>query len=277
MLISCPNCETQFAVPESALGPKGRTLKCARCGHKWFQAPPPPEAEPESAAEEEAGGMLPGFENFAFGDAAATEAAAAPPDLPAPAPAPPRSAAEIVDFDLDEAPRREPIPEALKGDSARRGGEPPRRGRGAALLWTVALLLLLVGGGGFAAFVFQERLVALWPGLAEPLRELGLRREVVGAGLAFRNSSSERLVQGEKEVLVVRGIIANVTEEPRDVPSLRLALYDNETLVQDKLVRPPVDGLDPGATSSFRIVLDQPHPMATRFEVTFVDQFAAAK
>ncbi len=261
MLISCPNCETQFAVPESALGQKGRTLKCARCGHKWFQTAPEPADEPS------ADGLLPGFENFSFGggepepETSDQAAAIAPGDT--------------TDFDLDDAPKRDPIPEALKGQSARHG-EAPRRNRGAAVLWTLALLLLL-GGAGFAAFVFQERLVQMWPALGEHLERVGLRREVVGAGLAFRNANSERIVQGEKEVLIVRGVIANVTEKALDLPSLRLALYDNETLVQDKVVRPPVDGLDPGETSSFRIVVEQPHPMATRFEVTFVDQIAATK
>ncbi|HLO78900.1 MAG TPA: zinc-ribbon domain-containing protein, partial [Magnetospirillum sp.] len=39
MLISCPNCATNFSVPDKALGQSGRTLKCAKCGHKWFQSP----------------------------------------------------------------------------------------------------------------------------------------------------------------------------------------------------------------------------------------------
>ncbi|MBB4286008.1 DUF3426 domain-containing protein [Roseospira goensis] len=40
MKISCPHCATRFSVPDEALGPTGRTLKCARCGHRWHQAPP---------------------------------------------------------------------------------------------------------------------------------------------------------------------------------------------------------------------------------------------
>ncbi|MQX35812.1 DUF3426 domain-containing protein [Roseospira navarrensis] len=41
MKIPCPNCGTRFSVPDRALGQTGRTLKCARCGHKWHQHPAP--------------------------------------------------------------------------------------------------------------------------------------------------------------------------------------------------------------------------------------------
>lgn len=267
MLISCPNCETQFAVPETALGQKGRNLKCARCAHKWFQAPPrpaEPEFEPlpdfdaappttETAADAH---LLPGFENFSFdgapasgdSDSLAEETVVAPP---------PRTA--------------EPIPEALGAKAPRRTAEPAKGGGHATVLWVLLAALIILGGGAYAVFTFQDRVIAAWPDAARYLESLGLRREVVGAGLTFRNSSSERLIQGEKELLVVRGVIANVTEQTRDVPLMRLALYDNQTLVQDKVARPPVDGLDPGGTAAFRVVLEQPHPMATRFEVTFTE------
>lgn len=39
MKINCPNCATGFSVPETALGPRGRKLKCVRCGHLWHQEP----------------------------------------------------------------------------------------------------------------------------------------------------------------------------------------------------------------------------------------------
>ncbi|HCR85950.1 MAG TPA: hypothetical protein DIV86_04660, partial [Alphaproteobacteria bacterium] len=39
MLISCPNCKTSFALPAKALGINGRTLKCSKCSHTWFQEP----------------------------------------------------------------------------------------------------------------------------------------------------------------------------------------------------------------------------------------------
>lgn len=52
MDITCPNCATLFSVPEGAIGPNGRRLKCSQCGHLWRQMPPsaaPVQAPAESA------------------------------------------------------------------------------------------------------------------------------------------------------------------------------------------------------------------------------------
>ncbi len=37
MIIYCPNCESRFSVPDSALGNIGKRLKCSVCSHEWFE------------------------------------------------------------------------------------------------------------------------------------------------------------------------------------------------------------------------------------------------
>lgn len=54
MILTCPECETQYFAEDSTIGDSGRTVKCATCGHSWFVGPEgvPPAAVTAAGAHE---------------------------------------------------------------------------------------------------------------------------------------------------------------------------------------------------------------------------------
>lgn len=124
MLLTCPNCATFYQIATSAIGAKGRSVRCVRCQKVWYV--PATAAQPAVAT----------------GDAApaepATEAAAAPPVAPDPGPGQPATLAEPAEAapsdtpaepSLDDMIAAQPQDEAPGADAepsaAETAGEPP--------------------------------------------------------------------------------------------------------------------------------------------------------
>jgi predicted Zn finger-like uncharacterized protein len=293
MIITCPHCDTHFSVSEAALGTKGRTVRCARCSHKWHQDPRddstnseiPLEMQPVAPSragrprETLAENLFPaGAQDDAAGESLPMGVPVDFGSMPAESPAEGDEKeaeeddpfAKISELMMSSTP--EPIPDVFASVPPK----PAPRRKGAAGLWLL-LVVLLSGSAGAGLYFLQDKVIDHWPEVARYYDEFGLRNEVVGAGLTFRNYNSERLVQDSNEVLIVRGVIANTTEQPHEVPLLRLALYNNQTLLQEKIISPPQTTLDAHGTVGFRITLDQPDANASRFEVTFTAAKPPAK
>jgi predicted Zn finger-like uncharacterized protein len=57
MLLTCPNCAATYDVPDNAIGPNGRKIRCRACETSWQEPPrqavtPPPPLQPPPAIQE---------------------------------------------------------------------------------------------------------------------------------------------------------------------------------------------------------------------------------
>jgi predicted Zn finger-like uncharacterized protein len=277
MIVNCPECYTRFSVPEKLLGPSGRTLKCAKCGHKWLQRSlplldeVPLEMDPAGFFREEHTEQGNGDESpyasipddIGMEDSRAFNSSARASDTNDRD----EEAARLLDDDMDS------IPDSFRSGDADDEDDDESKKKFSFKRFFILLFiaLSLLGGAGGGAYVFREHIVTMWPQAIEYYAMFGVTADPLGAGLKFRQVTSERLIENDTELLVVRGVVANVSDIPRDVPLLSLALFDgNDSIIQEKKVVPLEKTLAPGATIGFRLHIESPSASAKRFEVTFV-------
>ncbi|HEX7752328.1 MAG TPA: zinc-ribbon domain-containing protein [Novosphingobium sp.] len=227
MIIACPACATRYVVPDNAIGIDGRTVRCAKCRHSWFQD----GGAVETAAEPLA-------------------AAPSPPPSPAPASAAPSPDGEPAGDAPPLATEVRPPPVYAEGgdglDEARSSfdHEPPFRPRiNRAKMWTLAASV-------FAAVSIAAIAAVAWYGLPDwaPMSRASFAQAQPGLVLDFPpNRQDRRTLPNGTEFFGASGTVTNVAGTRRSVPAILILLRDSrERVVYSWVVHPPKTELSPG-------------------------------
>ncbi len=284
MNLTCPSCGATFFVEPGQLGPAGRRVRCGDCRHTWRQkavaedqtaAPAPDPVPAEDTAAEQAAAKA-AAEPFA-----PSEAETGVGEAPEPAEPEPRAeAGPGADPGADPGAHPGAGPEVEESGTgervSRRAFSKPTRPRPKPPEFSLAvgwIIYAVVVGGLASGFYFgRAPLVAMVPEMTRLYDLVGLKDEVFELGLELRDVKSvRRQIDGER-VVVVEGLVVNLSDQNRQVPPLRASVTDaREVVLESWTFQADSASLAPGGTTRFETVAKNPPGQGNVFIEIVVD------
>ncbi len=235
MLIVCPNCSTAYRIQPDTLGAGGRAVRCAGCKQAWFatpasmveeavmaapaaapaRVPAPPAAQPP--AQDHAGTDLSADADWG---AAMQEQALAETDAPPLAPGDDHADGGVsTKFD----PGAPDEPEAGTIQRARKTSKVAKEKRTILQrILSLPTLIIVLAIALFAIVQGRATVVRHFPQTGSLFAKLGMPVNL--RGLVFKDVISKTEFHEGAMVLVVEGVVANLTPRTLDVPRLRFSL-----------------------------------------------------
>lgn len=214
---ACPQCGAAYQVPLTKIGPNGRKLKCAQCGHLWVvQAP--------------GAGSAPTLETTP------RPPATSPVEQPAPATTP---SPVVTELPPSAEPVPAPEPEFLAPAlSLAELTKPAWHGYvlGEQKWLGLALALTILGAAAAAVALWQQLHPPAPPTtvpLYQPTETVGTRVVQAPPGVVLHAVQGLTAQTPSGTVLTLQGTVVNTTSNTAKLPMLRAELVDAEGALQD--------------------------------------------
>lgn len=232
MILTCPACATSYFVPDDAIGPNGRRVRCKSCGHDWRATLEDEPLELSAAAEE-------------------------------PAAEPGSGKREDASESLAETPAPE-LPRAFRAKAEQQRRMRRAAAQGAVWAGLAVVFLALIG----AAFVFRLPIVQAWPQAAGVYKLVGAPVNL--AGLEFE-AVGIRVAAYDPGKVVISGALRNIRDNEVVAPPVRIALLDaSGAAIDHRVVRLEAAPVLPGKVLGFALVVPDPDHKIASVKVDFV-------
>ncbi len=257
MILTCPACSVRYLVAEGAIGPRGRRVRCAHCGHQWR----------EDAEEGLDAALFDEEDDDAFAPPRIDDGFSVDFTDDKIAPLSEEDAGDDGATDFQTILRKEiegaPIPEGVRPvpdeydpvlaqllkDKAEAKGQnkKARNARAAGLLAACTFYILVLA----AFFAFHEPISRAWPPANLLYTLAGLPPAMPGEGLALEDLSAEM----HDDRIVMKGSVINLKSIDMKVPPVMASVVDKDGKMIDRvLIAPPLARLKAEGRAAFDAV-----------------------
>ncbi|MNS78603.1 hypothetical protein D3C72_1122230 [compost metagenome] len=226
MILTCPACATSYFVPDDAIGPNGRRVRCKSCGHDWRATLEDEPLELSAATEEPV--AEPGF-----------------------------GKREDAPESLAETPAPE-LPRAFRAKAEQQRKMRRAATQGAVWAGLAVVFLSLIG----AAYAFRLPIVQAWPQAAAVYKLVGAPVNL--AGLEFE-AVGIRLAPHDPGKVIVSGALRNIRDNEVVAPPVRVAVVNAAGAeIAHRILRLETAPVLPGKVQGFAVVIPDPdHKVAS--------------